>query len=136
MQVLEKIKAFYEQDVFVRSIGVRIAQITEGEAICTMEITPTHLNANHVIQGGATFTLADFAFAVAAGSYNRSYVSLSSTISYMRPPKGVVLTAVAKVISKTRHTCVCNVQVCDEMGTQVACITATGYVKDMPIVEE
>lgn len=129
-----KIKKFFENDRFVKFIGIQIDSIQDGEAVCSMPIEEYHLNAGNSVQGGAVFTLADFAFAVAAGSCNRVCVSLNSTISYLRPPQGKRLLAHAKKISQTRHTCVYEVNITDDMKTKVAYVVATSYVKDIVIV--
>jgi acyl-CoA thioesterase len=132
----QKIKKFFEQDQFVKYIDIQIEQVQDGEAICSMPIFEHHLNAGRVVQGGAVFTLADIAFAVAAGSCNHVCVSLNSTISYLRPAAGRRLSARAVRISHARRTCVYQVEVTDEEGTKVAHIVATGYVTNQKIVPD
>ena len=56
-------------------------------------------------------------------------VSMNNNITYVRPPKGKTLIARAKEISATRKTCLYEVELTDELGTQVAFMTATGYIK-------
>ena len=45
--------------------NVEIEEVDDGYAKCSLEIQPHHLNAANTVMGGAIFTLADFAFAVA-----------------------------------------------------------------------
>lgn len=57
---------------------------------------PRHLNAAGTVQGGALFTLADFAFAVAANAGGVLTVSLQNSISFLRAAKPARLTARAE----------------------------------------
>jgi acyl-CoA thioesterase len=45
-----------------------------------MKINETHLNAVGVVQGGAIFTLADFAFAVASNSRGKIALAINAEI--------------------------------------------------------
>ena len=54
-----------------------------------MTLQPHHLNAAGTPQGGAIFTLADFAFAVAVNAYAETVtVSLQHDITFLSPAKG------------------------------------------------
>ena len=66
MTKLEEARAFFAGDRFATENGAVIDEIGEHYAICSMEITPHHLNAAGRVMGGAVFMLADFAFAVAS----------------------------------------------------------------------
>ena len=62
------IKDFFKSDRFARQAGVELVEAGPGYAKARMRITPGHLNAGGVCQGGAIFTLADFAFGVACNT--------------------------------------------------------------------
>ena len=47
-----------QNDRFAREAGVELLDIRPGYAKARMEVTPRHLNAAGVCQGGAIFTLA------------------------------------------------------------------------------
>ena len=51
-------------DRFAAGCGARLVEIAPGTATAIMEVTPSHLNAGGVCQGGAIFTLAEDAFHV------------------------------------------------------------------------
>ena len=68
MRNLEEAKAFFEKDYFAMGCGIQIDEVGEGTSKCSFEIETRHLNGGGIVQGGAIFTLADFAFAVAANT--------------------------------------------------------------------
>lgn len=74
---------------FARSSGAEIVSAGLGEAECRLALEDRHMNANSVPMGGAIFTLADFAYGVAAnGCSGRNSVSQHVSITYLAPPKG------------------------------------------------
>ena len=123
---IEKIRCFFTKDRYLMLTGVRIEAADEGYAVCKMEIEEKQRNAGGVVQGGATYTLADSAFAVACNAgfiqreERRIAVSQSASISYMRPPAGTLLIATAQKISGGNRTGVYTIRVTDELGTEVA----------------
>ena len=122
---LEEVRARFTDDRFATENGAVIEEIKEGYARCTLDITPRPLNA-----GGAIFTLADFAFAVAANwNQPRIHVSLTSQITYLGAARGQKLIAEARIAKEGRSTCYCLVDVTDELGHAVAQLTESGFVK-------
>ena len=89
-----------------------------------------HLNAGNVVQGGMIFTIADFTFAVAANCKHGNVVSLNNNITYVRPPKGKTLIARARETAFTRKTCLYEVEITDDLGTPVAFMTVSGFIKN------
>jgi acyl-CoA thioesterase len=89
------------------------------------------LNSHGVAQGGAVFTLADFAFGAAAMTRGRVVLTVDMTISYLRAtPAGRTLTAVAEEIKAGRHLCNYRVTVANDAGETVAIFQGTGYRMD------
>ena len=78
--------------------------------------------------GGAIFTLADFAFAVASNCAGTGVVTLTSQISYLGTAKGERLIAEARRVKQGRSTGYYTVSVRDELGNPVAEVTGTGFV--------
>lgn len=130
MPTLEEIRTRFQADRFASELtGAVIREAEPGRAVCTLALRPEHMNANHTPMGGAVFTLADFAFAVAANCERLATVSLSSQIAYLSRPKGERLIAVANRVKEGRSTCYYTVDVTDELGTPVAQVTTTGFIK-------
>lgn len=87
------------------------------------------MNGNDVPMGGAVFTLADFACAVAAnGCSARNTVSQQASITFLAPARGKRLSAEAVSLRDGRTTALYTVDVKDELGTYVAHATVNGYV--------
>lgn len=126
---LEQVRTRFAHDRFATENGAIIEEIKEGYARCSMDITPLHLNAAGSVMGGAIFTLADFAFAVAANWNQPLHVSLTSQITYLGGVKGKKLIAQARMVKEGRSTCFYMVDVTDELGTTVASVTTSGFVK-------
>ena len=129
MRTLEEIRAFLQEDHFaLEGCGITIDSIGDGTAECTMPLQKRHLNANHVAQGGAIFTLADFCFAAASNAHEeRVTVSQNADIHFLRPGTGSCLHAKATRIAQGRSTCLYCVDVTDEKGGLVALVTLNGF---------
>ena len=120
-------RAFFEGDLFAKHCGIQIEEVKHERAICSMMITPTHKNAGNSVQGGAIFTLGDVAFAVAANSGERRAVSLDNQISFIHRARGGKLNAIAYLVSESHKICFYQVDIKDELETQVAKMSVTGY---------
>jgi len=129
MKTLEEVRDIFEKDRFATVNGAVIDEVGEGYARCSMDITETHKNAMGAVMGGATFTLADFTFAVASNWQKMGTVALSSNVTFLGVAKGERLIAEAKVVKDGRSTCYYNVEITDELGTQVAVVTVSGFKK-------
>lgn len=126
---------FFEKDRFAAYNGIRLIKAEPGFAMAEMQITENHLNAANIVQGGAIFTLADFAFAAASNSHGFITLGINANISYFRPPKGRVLTAKASEVSSGKKLCCYNADIFDEDENLIARFTATGYIKNHKIQE-
>lgn len=100
-----------------------------GKAVCSLTLEERHMNENQVPMGGAIFTLADIACAVAANGYaEKKTVSQQASITFLSPAKGERLIAEASCLREGRTTALYSVDVRDELGTYVAHATMNGYV--------
>ena len=71
MPTLDQIRTRFTADRFAaEAAGATVDAAEPNYARCSMPIRPVHLNANGIPMGGAIFTLADFAFAVAANGHS------------------------------------------------------------------
>jgi acyl-CoA thioesterase len=134
---IEKIRRFFAGDRFLTAAGITIDEADDGYAVCSMEVTDLHLNASNVVQGGATFTLSDSAFAVACNAAiidageHKIAVGQTASINYFKPGRGTMLKAVARRISGGRKTSVYQIDIADELGTNVAMMIGTAYTVDL-----
>lgn len=108
-------------DLLARHLGVTLEEIRPGYARCTMAVRPDMSNAANIGHGGATFTLADTAFAYACNSHNRTALAANCTITFVGPARiGDVLTAEAVETVLVRRSGVCDVRVTNQDGEVVA----------------
>lgn len=118
-----------KNDRFARLIGAEIIKAEPGYALVEMKITDNHMNGLNMVQGGAIFTLADYAFAVASNNSGNITIGVNANISYLKSPTGSRLTAEAREIYSGRKISHYIVEVYDENGELAAMVKTTGYRK-------
>ena len=106
-----KARKIFTADRYATEVtGIEITTVNEHEAVCTLTIEAHHCNARGVAMGGALYTLADFAAAIAANSDciesgNLHWVSLNATAHYLSPaPLGTLVKAHCKALKHGRTT--------------------------------
>lgn len=128
MPTIEELTKRFHEDRFAAQAGVEIREAEPGRSLCAMPLRPCHMNANNTPMGGAIFTLADFAYAVASNGFtDKIIVSQQVAITFLAPAKGTELLAEAKCLKSGRTTCLYEVDVRDELGTYVAHATVNGF---------
>lgn len=130
MSALEEIRRRFQNDHFATEAAGAVIDLAEpGRAVCSMALETRHMNENNVPMGGAVFTLADIACAVAANGYSeKKTVTQHASITFLAPAKGKRLIAEASCLKSGRTTALYQVDVRDELGTYVAHATLNGYV--------
>src|SRR5512141_1031470 len=123
------VRMLLDRDRFAAQAGIRLVEVGDGTARATMEVTPSHLNGVDVVQGGALFTLADFAFAAACNSHDRVAVAIDVSISFVKGVSSGTLVADATEEALTERLSTCLVRVTDEAGDVVALFKGTAYRK-------
>ena len=125
---LDEVREFFGHDLFAtQACGCQVMEAARGHAICEFEIGPTHVNAQGNVMGGAIFTLADFALAVACNVGEEPTVAVTNTIQYYAQPKGTRLVATAEADRSGRSMGFYTIDIADELGTNVARMTATCF---------
>ena len=124
---IEKVREFFDNDRFAVTNGAYIDEIGEKSAVVSMTIEPRHRNAVNNVMGGAVFTLADFAFAVAANHEKVGTVSLNANISFLKASKGSKIIARAECIRDGRTTCYYRVTITDDTGALISEVTINGF---------
>ena len=122
----EMIRTF-EKDRFATCNGAVIDQVGDHYAKCSLRIEENHRNAMGAVMGGVYFTLADFAFAVAANWQHMETVSLNSEIAYLGSARGDRLTAEAVCVKDGRTTSYYRIEVKDSEERLIAVVNTTGY---------
>ena len=122
-------RALLAQDRFAALAGIALDVVEPGLARARMAVTPQHLNGVGIAQGGAIFTLADFAFAAACNAGDRVAVAIDVSISFVKAVTGGVLVAEAREEAVSARVSTCLVRVTDESGALVALFKGTAYRK-------
>ncbi len=130
MPTLEEIQKNFAADHFAtQAAGCEIRLAEPGHSLCAMVLESRHCNAVGMLQGGAIFTLADFAFAVAVNAFSDyATVSLQHSITFLAPARGKTLLAEARCVRSGRSTCYYTVSITDDLGNSVAQMTVNGFV--------
>lgn len=130
MTYLQRARAYFANDAFATQVmGIVIDDVQDGYARCSMPITGSMLNAEGSVMGGALFTLADFAFAVAANLNQPTTVSLSCQVTFLSPPRGEKLVAQARRVKSGWRTCYYAVEITDDTDTIVTAVGVSGFIK-------
>lgn len=124
---LEEAREFFYKDKFAVNTGITLDEITEDEAICSLNVTDEHKNAYGGVMGGVIFTLADFAFAVLSNQIHQLTVAQQVDIHYLSAPKGEKLIAKATCRKSGRTSSIVNVDISDDTGRDVAQFIGTGF---------
>lgn len=126
-EILKKVQERFANDRYATVNGAVIEEIGDGYARVSMEIDEHHLNAVGGVMGGAIFTLADFAFAVATNWQGKTVLSQTAQITYLGRVKGKRMIAEARQVRDGRTMCYYVVDVTDELRSQVAHVTSSGF---------
>lgn len=116
-------------------LQIDLIEVAPGHAVVGMMVREDMLNAARLCQGGAIFSLADFAFALASNSHGKVALAISSTIYFPSSVKeGEYLLAEAKELALTRKTGLYEVKVYEqETQRLVALFTGQVYRKEIEI---
>ena len=123
---LEEVRAYFGGDHFAtRQCAAQIDEAAPGHAVCSFTIERHHRNAMGNVMGGAIFTLADFACAVASNVGQQPSVTVSSNVEFVTGARGERLIATCDADRSGRRLGFYTTRVEDERGTLVALVTAT-----------
>lgn len=112
-------------------LGTRLTAFGAGGATLELDIRDDLQQQNGYLHGGVLGYAADNAITFAAGTaLGPEVLTGGFTISYLRPAKGTVLRAEAKVAhaGSRQATCTCELSIVDEAGATTLCAIAQGTV--------
>ncbi len=127
---MERIKRCMANDQFAANAGIELVAVEPGFARAKMTVARRHWNGLGTTQGGALFTLADFAFAAAANSYGRVAVAINVSITFMKAVTAGTLWAEAREVSKNFKLGSYTVEIKDDAGELVALFQGLAYRKE------
>lgn len=123
---IEDVRALFANDRFATEMcGCRVLEAACGHAVCAFDIADTHRNAQGAVMGGAIFTLADFALAIACNIGENPTVAVNNSIQFFNATKGSTLIATCDVDKSGRSLGFYTVEVKDDLDVPIAKMTAT-----------
>ncbi|HIJ82211.1 MAG TPA: PaaI family thioesterase [Desulfuromonadales bacterium] len=132
MQELKQL--FSTEDRFARHSGIELVEVGPGWAKARMEIERFHFNAARTVHGGAIFTLADFAFAVASNSHGTLAMGINTSVSFVKAALAGTLYADARELSRNAKLAAYSVMITDDAGDTVAIFQGMVYRKKESII--
>lgn len=94
-----------------------------------MKIAPYHMNGARTVHGGAIFTLADFAFAVASNSHGNLCMGINTSVSFVKAATTGTLHAEAREQAVNPKLASYLVQITDDDDNVVALFQGMVYRK-------
>lgn len=134
-RVREAIETAFENEPFVRTIGMKLTELRDGFSAVEMTHDPLrHDNLFRRAHGGAIYALIDEAFETAAQSDGTIAVALNVNVTYVASPEpGSLLRAEAKRISQTKKTANFDIWVMAGDGKLVATCRALAFRTGKPL---
>ncbi|MBM9615964.1 PaaI family thioesterase [Desulfobulbus rhabdoformis] len=126
-------KKIFTHDRYAALTGVEIVEVKAGYCKARLVIEDKHMNAANVVQGGAIFTLADLAFAVASNSHGQLSLAINVNISFLKGATAGTLYAVATEVTEPGRLGAYDVLVSDEAGEIIARFNGMVYRKNQQI---
>ncbi len=133
----KKVRAIIgENDRLIALFGMKIQEVGPGSAVVRMSVEKGHVNSANVCHGGAIFSLADVAFALACNSHGSLALAIDMSISFLRPvPVGELITASCTEKHRGRSLGSYHIEVTNRSGQIVALLKATAFVTDQTLEE-
>ena len=122
------------EDRLARLLGMELTAVGPGACEVRLVVRDDLLNAVGLTHGGATYALADFAFAVASNSHGEVAVALSTQMSYPAASRlGDTLIATATEQSRGARTGLYGIEVRTQRGKLVGLFTGTVFRRGEPL---
>jgi acyl-CoA thioesterase len=116
------------RDPFATFLGIEVIEVRDAYAKVALKIRDDYCNAGARGHGGALFTLADQAFAVAANSRGYMAYGMEMKINYFQAANpGETLTAVAEPVDIRRRVSLWNITLFNQIGDKVAVAQGMAY---------
>ncbi|MBN2735227.1 MAG: PaaI family thioesterase [Methanomicrobiaceae archaeon] len=128
---IDKAKEFFAADSFAQENGMELMEVSPGRATVSMKVEKRHKNSHGTVHGGALFTLADCAFALASNSHGIPAAAINAHISYMTAARDGILTAHAEEFSLNPKLASYTVTVTDENNNKIAIFQGMVYRKTL-----
>lgn len=135
-KVMKQIHHKISQDPYARFLGIELLELREGYSKLAMTVGDHMVNFHGMPHGGATYSLADAAFAAASNSRGEVVVAVHVNISYLRAvTPGTRLVAEAREEARGGRITLYHLTVTTRDGDLVAVAQGLGYRKRQTFVQ-
>lgn len=107
-------------DNYADMTGLEVLEAEAGYAKVRLPVADVLMNGHGNVQGGAYFTLADYAAAIASNMYGKPTVAVNGTISFLSPVREGHLVAEARTVKAGKRMNFMTVDIRDADGRLVA----------------
>ncbi|MDD1699244.1 MAG: PaaI family thioesterase [Methanoregula sp.] len=121
--------SFFANDAWAQEAGIELMEVSAGRAKVRMRIAGWHKNSHGTVHGGAIFTLADTAFALASNSHGVPAAAINAHISFVKSATAGTLYAEAEEFSLNPRIATYTVTVTDDAGEKIAIFQGMVYRK-------
>lgn len=121
--------SFFANDAWAQETGIELMEVSTGTSKVRMLIADRHKNSHGTVHGGAIFTLADTAFALASNSHGIPAAAINAHISFVKSVKSGTLYAEAGEFSRNPKIATYTVTVTDDAGENIAIFQGMVYRK-------
>ena len=126
--LLARAQALLEDDPYVQSHGIELISIDETSSVLEMTITEDQRSFLKAAHGGCLFSLADTAFGLTANCAGTVSVGIDTHMAFIRGCQvGDRIRAVAREISRSRHTAIYRVDLSRDGGS-IATFTGSVFI--------
>ena len=108
------------RDAYAELTGLEVAEARAGHAVVRLAVTPRILNGHGNVHGGAFFTLADYAAALASNLHGVPTMAVNGNINFLRAVRSGSLTATARTVKSGRRMKFIMVEIRDDAGVLAA----------------
>lgn len=123
----DRIRELFERDRYAAKLGMEL--VSTEPVVVRMPITPEHENFYDVTHGGAMFSLADCAFALASNAHGDRAVAIDTHLALTAgTAAGDVLTATAEEMTRGRTLATYRIVLTRSDGRTAGLFTGTVHV--------
>ena len=126
---INRAREFFAADSFARENGMELVTVSPGRATVSMQVSDRHRNSHGTVHGGALFTLADTAFALASNSHGIPAAAINASISYLTAARDGTLTAEAEEFTRNPKLASYTVVITDDEERKIAIFQGMVYRK-------
>ncbi|MFI4910720.1 MAG: PaaI family thioesterase [Sedimentisphaeraceae bacterium JB056] len=122
----------FDNDNFAKHLGLEIVEVKDGIARAKMPVRQEILNGAGIVHGGAIYSLAVWALALAANDSSKDdaiSVGVGSSINYISNVSSGCLYAAAKPVNVGRTLSTYHSTVTDDNGNVIAVLQGSAYHK-------